>query len=655
MAVKLAPKPSSSVDFTLISEVSNLLSGGFSYNKQPVSAAAAILSESNDSPSKKMQVRARLSSAGQLDLAALGVVEDSALALLGAQLGTENAVEVVGVWMLGAATAKKKSSSHGVDSAASSVGPINIAVPPQERAVECFPVELSDKFIHSHPSPDMSNNIPCGTSWLLPLPENARCRRESFSAVSSGGGNGFTSSQQADLLPVLVEQFLCVVASNEQFLSEISASWASYNQRLAEQEATGPRTISQVRRDNNKQDEAAAAVAAQESADSMADLDESMERPSLFDDALTHSLSRLGIEHTTTGLRVHHSSSFSSSFPLSRSRTTSADLSYTLANQTSPPKALLPGGDGETTSVDAVTSVAIPPTVPSMMQPRSKDIQMPRSAQELAWQEIPAQRVTIAFVWMCNWQDRVRWGVHSVSGVSFVAPSALPVASRRSSQAAVVAGVPSSVPPTLAASLTSTPILGAAQASPLPGSAHTSSPLPPITAAVSPLLERGASPLPVPQIPVSTHNPSESAYEGRCAVDFLLVSLTHTARATLNSQSADSSCLLGCMVPVTMVCKNIGDQAILLIVEGLDSQSHFANEHLASSSNPTATSKGLIPQVACSGFRWQGKTKYSDVILQPHSEVTLTFLAFLTHPGVYDLKKYELISYCLLFYIVNCL
>ena len=100
-----------------------------------------------------------------------------------------------------------------------------------------------------------------------------------------------------------------------------------------------------------------------------------------------------------------------------------------------------------------------------------------------------------------------------------------------------------------------------------------------------------------------------------------------------------------CSIRVSMNMKSLSDQVILVTVQGIDSQSGLEHESLSSSSSRSSSAAeagergGVVPQVQFSGFRWDGKTKFADVVLQPHAELSITFTALITQPGVYDMKR----------------
>jgi hypothetical protein len=122
-----------------------------------------------------------------------------------------------------------------------------------------------------------------------------------------------------------VEQFQCITQASEEFESEIQESRELLLIQANEADSTGPRTISQVRRDKLKQ------VALRQTSQNLDIQDE-------FIDVSLENIEKL----------------------------------------------------------------------------------IPKSAQDLADKEARRQSICLAFIWVCRWQGKIRWGMHNMTNVSFV-------------------------------------------------------------------------------------------------------------------------------------------------------------------------------------------------------------------------------------------
>jgi hypothetical protein len=285
IALRLVPKPTSVSHFTLVTEIVNYLRNTALEN------------------SPEELARDRFSSVGQLDLPTLNL-GDEHLEI------EENAIKVMGLWLLGAGVPfKYKPSPRALlDSAASPGGQRDLLACPSERIARCFPVKLA--------LPCGAPAAPVGTegrcSWLLPMP---------------AAGNAKDSSVH---LVRVVEQFLCIANSTSRFDREVEASRLLVQAAEREAETMGPRSIAQVRREKQQQQQQGEAGAA--------------------DGGLPAALVNSRSSAVTVG-----------------------------------------------------------------------------SAQDLANLAAARNGITVAAVWACRWDGKLRWGMHKISSLSFVGESACAV------------------------------------------------------------------------------------------------------------------------------------------------------------------------------------------------------------------------------------
>ncbi len=226
-SMRLATKSSSAVQHTLIAEVANFL-------RAPPGGAEATVRNSLG------QISYSAEQAGEFL-----EVEDGG-------------VKVAGLLMLGAA----EPFSYRTGTGSSQLQQAELLAAATERVVGCFPVKFVDCREDCTTRPLMGQS-----SWLQPL-------------TSSTEG---TAALQAQLQQVM-ERFLCIISSSEQLERDLAESRKLIRSEAIEADKTGPRTISQVRRDRQRQEDSLQADGATSDSgnDSDSDLEElraAAERP----------------------------------------------------------------------------------------------------------------------------------------------------------------------------------------------------------------------------------------------------------------------------------------------------------------------------------------------------------------------------------------
>lgn len=164
-------------------------------------------------------------------------------------------------------------------------------------------------------------------------------------------------------LKVIVEQFLVLAAASAQFESHVRESRELLALAASDADNMGPRTIAQVRRDRQKALLSAQAAAA------------------------------LSSEQEIAAGRVR----------ADEGMTDSEDLYFSTVPLESAPSGVptSPALADESVGEDASAS------------------NMPQCAQDIADREARELGVSVAFVWLCRWQGKVRWGLESVPHVPF--------------------------------------------------------------------------------------------------------------------------------------------------------------------------------------------------------------------------------------------
>jgi hypothetical protein len=228
-------------------------------------------------------------------------------------------------------------------------------VGPTEVTTACFPVVLADEL--------KSKQGSC--SWLFSFNEfndmamataakypvrQKKVDPAEDTAPAAGGGAEWELYEQ---LKVIVEQFLCIDAAREQFERDVQESKDLLDLAASEAENIGPRTIAQVRRDRQK---ALAAQTANESSKSSAVNANMIKAEEGLTDSEDYYSSALPTQ-------LHNDfSSFDSQAPMD-----STEVYLT-----------------------------------------------PKTVKNIADKEAQTWNAAVAFVWLCRWQGKIRWGMESV-------------------------------------------------------------------------------------------------------------------------------------------------------------------------------------------------------------------------------------------------
>ncbi|KAJ1423521.1 ER-golgi trafficking TRAPP I complex 85 kDa subunit-domain-containing protein, partial [Ochromonadaceae sp. CCMP2298] len=367
MALRLVPKPSSCVHYTLIAELINYLrdegkevtnratlggpvsplvgsmSGGG--GEGGVVSPGSIGSPGSGSRGPRLSgspLRERLSSVGQLDLPDLQAQEMIEI--------DESCLKVVGLWVLGAgAPFKYKTPTRWEDPQRPS-----LLVSPAERIACCFPVKyvlpqarggqggLEDQGKQGCVSVSPTPRGRC--SWLLQMSGDIEGKAASTTSATSTP----TSGSPLNLVSV-VERFLCVGNDSARFDREIEASRLLVQAAERDAETNGPRSIAQVRRGKTE---------------------------------------RVGVAGGGGQL------SLGLSLP---------DLTAKMAEvQLSGPAGVESGERSGKSGVEVGVQGA------------------PTNAQGLAELAAAKHGLVVAAVWACRWEGKLRWGMHKISNLSFV-------------------------------------------------------------------------------------------------------------------------------------------------------------------------------------------------------------------------------------------
>ena len=667
VALRLVPKPSSTLKFSLITEVDNYL--------QPVGADPVLVlggvgvgvgvgggggggfnGRGGSDGGDALLLRERLSSVGQLDI--LNLSTDHFLEI------DENAVKVMGIWMLGGARPfkyKTAASASASTSASTSVGTAGVAASgsgrgskdctpallasPLERAAHCFSVKRTSFTNTSRGAVSKGEH-----RWLLPLPRLASASTPGFSAQSSLHDDTHASTSDMSNVHIVrvVEQFLCISSARQSFEAEVVASRALVQAEELEAETMGPRSIAQVRRDK----------ATQQRKQEQAQLQMVQRRLQEID-----LLGEDGLEDV--------------------------NLSATDAGNTTLKLGAVPG-EAPPLAGDGYYSL-----LPSMGGPKS--------AREVATLEASKCSMKVAVLWMLRWEGKLRWGMHLVSDLSFrgdrlcatvgdnLTSSFTRTHSRATSAPAqglrggTHVGIAGDSSAATAHSASSSGRKGSILSQ--LGSRPPSSPMPIAASRTGPaptLSEVGAG-------AVATAGPSSSSVSGVStaavvsaskaapkAADCLLVGLCHDSvvqlcparesgvplRVTLRLQSLSAEELsvsvlaLDYNSPTALLGTGLGSTAAGSGGDGggggsgggagvggasSDSAVSISPGSIDTATAASATEPPLVAtppeRVPDLGMKWNAKTQHVGIVVPPLGCREVHLVAMLTKPGVYDLNR----------------
>jgi hypothetical protein len=191
LSVQLVPKISSTVRFTLVAEMTNMLQANIASSSGHARASSLAPTDHPDF------------TAGHVDV-------------------DENCVKIVGLRLLGAAqlcASKSKAEASSLDAE------FRYLMLPGERVAECFPI----KFL----SPQKSAGR---ASWLLAM---SALEEGAFGAVTGKGAH----------LQDLLEGFQCLWYRVDMFMQEVANAMLSLELEEVEADVMGPRSIADVRRE----------------------------------------------------------------------------------------------------------------------------------------------------------------------------------------------------------------------------------------------------------------------------------------------------------------------------------------------------------------------------------------------------------------------
>lgn len=274
--------------------------------------------------------------------------------------------QVAAAWMLGSAISCSNSNSFSTDS--SKKNTLLAPVGPTESLTACYPIETAGDL--------SSNRGKC--SWLVSFAEfNEVAKVNASKYLRHNNKSRNDCSLQMNFyahLTEIVEQFLCIASASSQFEREIQESRELLIFAASEADNAGPRTIAQVRRDRQK---ALAAKAA--AAQAQSDIDSSYNGSNLVAD---------------------------------EGCTDSEDCYYSVVN--------LHYDDGDERGKVSSADVA---TESGNSLGESLSVVVPHSGQDIADKEAQSLGVAVALVWLCRWQDKIRWGMESVPHIPLTSVS----------------------------------------------------------------------------------------------------------------------------------------------------------------------------------------------------------------------------------------
>jgi len=350
VSISLLSKQSSNSQFTLISEVSNKMRTGF-----PTSECQDIsrYEEVDDIRNSEVEygMQLRCSSLGQMDIPNT----------LDEFLEIDNkCFQVSAALMLGSAISVPCANPNSQESDTIKKNTLLSPVGPTESLTACFPIETVGEL--------SSNHGKC--SWLVSFAEFdevATANAVNYQRHHKSRNDSNNNNQQMKFyahLTEIVEQFLCIASASSQFEREVQDSRELLIFAASEADNAGPRTIAQVRRDRQKALAAKAAAAQAQS-----------------DQDISYRGSNIVTDEGCTD---------------------SEDCYYSVINLNDDIE-VVDSGNTPDAAADSGTLAS-----------EGLSVTVPNSCQDIADKETQSLGVAVAFVWLCRWQDKIRWGMESV-------------------------------------------------------------------------------------------------------------------------------------------------------------------------------------------------------------------------------------------------
>ena len=130
------------------------------------------------------------------------------------------------------------------------------------------------------------------------------------------------------------------------------------------------------------------------------------------------------------------------------------------------------------------------------------------------------------------------------------------------------------------------------------------------------------------------------------ASDFLQVQILQDRTERINLRKGETA-----IIPVSLVLVSTCSTALSVDVEALDTfalkrynttsanSSGAVQQGSSVNTGTTASSELFSPNVPLKGVRWEGKLRHKNILLDAFGTITLKFIASVSRPGVFDLKK----------------
>lgn len=300
----------------------------------------------------------------------------------------------------------------------------------------------------------------------------------------------------------IAEQFLCVASASKHFEKEVQESRELLALAASDADNAGPRTIAQVRRDRQKAQAVKSAALLAAVAESQGDARRLFANEHVTDSEDTY-FSQVPLEEESP--------------PVSGSQSQSA--------------------------------------------PVSMGMLLPQSVQDLANKEASKIGVGVAFIWLCRWQGKFRWGVESFPHLSLASVS------RNLYQPSP--GLSSLLPPADREDMTNQICVGI------------------------------------------VHPPHLSMSEG-----------SHSLR-----------------VPVVVTVRSISNVDLLVNVEATDDVKTIEGASSTSSTKRSEPFSSSAVTFISGEAVWSGRTKYTNVRLNPRKEIRLPFFVVISRSGIYELNR----------------
>lgn len=204
------------------------------------------------------------------------------------------------------------------------------------------------------------------------------------------------------------------------------------------------------------------------------------------------------------------------------------------------------------------------------------------SMANIAKKESSQNSIGLTVIWVCRWQEKIRWGMHHIPFVSI-----------------------------LSFQLLSKDMLSSLAQPFIP-----SSPNPDPDIQETPMALAMKNPLSFLQVAI--HHEKQIIWDDSPSDRVVSETFTEDVRK---------------LIKVQLTIKSHANRAICFSIQTMNHQ--FSNMNKIGNQN----NEIILTKLTNVGFSWTGKSRYNRLVISPHQEMSLTFMAEVLRPGIYNLNR----------------